>query len=811
MKLVLTQSLRWLRRRPAYTLSVLTGLTLGLTLLAIVVSAYSAFLWSPLGVAEAEQLVRVRELKPGGGTGMESTLAVSPAAYHLWQQRELPFADMALSTGRELSLTGGDRPERLDAAAISSNLFDVLGMEPALGRSFAEGEDTAGRDDVVVLSDALWNRRYAADPGILGRRVELDGVPRTVIGVMPPGFSYPYDAQVWVPAVLGQRVEEPGGWSYNVIARLRPGVSLEEAGARMSAVAAAATAERPDVSHAPGVHLRAFRAELLDGMDELLLVLLAGAVLVLAIAVFNASNITLARAVGEQQQDAVRLALGAQRARLYRDALARAALISAAAACIALYLAQFAAAPFNGLRGLSALDQFATEISLDAVAVLATLAAAVAAAGLIALASVWLHGRGTLRTALEGSSKGGAATGRRSPVMSLMAVVQIAMALVLLLGAALVGGTYNHLMNRERGFDARDLLLANVSFAPGTYPDAAAKERFLDAVLPEIEAIPGVEQASSATTTPALAGSWGAVFTVEHQPPPEPRGYHITSHRFISDDYFETLRIALVEGRTFDARDHREGVHHAVVSRTFAERFWPGGSAVGKRVRRGDRNSTQPWTTIVGVAEDVVEAGESDLWDKHLQWYLPTSLGEESDFAETFLLVRTGGDVTGINEAIRRAVWSVDPAMGIEEVAPIRSVMAETFEREQYSAMLFGLFGAVSLVIATVGLYGFLTFRTAMRDAEFGVRMALGARAAQVRLSVLAESLRIFGFGVAVALPLCFLVVRGIRSVLYGVESGGVLELAGILALLLVTCLAASLIPAARASRVEPLEVLRRA
>lgn len=810
MKLVLLQSLRWLVRRPAYSLSVLSGMALGLTLLTIVVSAYSAFLWSPLGVADAERLVRVRELKPGGGQGLESTLSVSPAAFHLWRQRELPFTDMALSTGQELSLTGGDRPERLDAAAISSNLFDVLGVEPMLGRTFAEGEDLAGGDDVVVLSHALWERRYAADARILGRRLELDGVPRTVIGVMPAGFSYPYDAQVWVPAVLGERVEEPGQWSYNVVARLRPGVSLEEAEARMSAVAAAATAERPDLSHAPGVHLRGFRHELLDGMDELLLVLLTGASFVVAIGAFNAANITLARAVGEQQQDAVRIALGARRRWLYRDALVRTALISGAAACIALWLARFAALPFSGLRGLSALDQFATEIRIDAAAVSITLAAALAAAAFIALASVWLHGRQTLRNALEGSSKGGSFGGRRSPLMSVMAVVQIAMTLVLLLGAALVGGTYGHLMNRERGFDAQDLLLANVSFARERYPDAASKERFLDSVLPEIESIPGVQQASSATTTPALAGSWGAVFTVLHQPPPEPRGYHITSHRFISDDYFETMKIPLVEGRVFDARDHREGVHRAIVSRTFAERMWPGESAVGKRVRRGDRSADRPWMTIVGVVEDVVEAGESDLWDKHLQWYLPTSLGSESDFAETFLLIRTGGVVAGINEAIRRAVWSVDPTMGIEEVAPIRSVMAETFERERYSAMLFGMFGAVSLVIATVGLYGFLAFRTAMRDAEFGIRMALGARPLQVRLSVLAESLRMFAIGVAVALPLCFLLVRGIRSALYGVESGGVAELAGILALLLATSLAASYVPASRASSVEPLEVLRR-
>jgi putative ABC transport system permease protein len=802
------QSLRWLIRRRVYTLSVLSAMTLGLALLAIVASAYSAFLWAPLGVADPERLVRVRELKPGGGTGMESTLAVSPAAYYLWQQRELPFTGMALSTGRELSLTGGDRPERLGAAAVSSNLFDVLGIRPALGRTFAEGEDLAGRDGVVILNHALWSERYESDPRILGRVIELDGVRRTVIGVMPPGFSYPYDAKVWVPEVLGELVEEPGHWSYNVIARLRPGVPIEQATGRLSEVAAAASAERPDVSHAPGVHLRDFRLELLDGMDRLLLILLVGAIFVVAIAVFNAANITLARAVSERQQDAVRLALGARRRRLYRDALVRGLLIAGIGAALALYLARFAALPFSGLRGLSALDQFSTEVQVGAAAVLATIGTGIIAALVIALASVWFQ-RGTdLRDAL-GSSGKGASAGRQSPIMSGMAVVQIAMSLVLLLGAAMVGGTWHHLMNRERGFDERNLLLANVSFARERYPDAASKERFLEAALPGIEAIPGVRQASSATTTPALAGSWGAVFTVEGQPPPEPRGYHITSHRFISDDYFDTMGIPLLEGRAFDARDHREGVHRALVSREFAERFWPGESAVGKRVRRGDRNSDLPWTTIVGVVEDVIEAGESDLWDKQLQWYLPTSLGDESDFAETFLLVRTNGDVPGVQDAIREAIWSVDPTMGIEDVAPIRTVMAETFEREQYTAMLFGLFGAVSFVIATVGLYGFLAFRTAMRDSEFGIRMALGARPMQVRLGVLAESLRLFGLGLAISLPLCFLLVRGIRSSLYGVESSGTVELLGIAALLLLTCLAASLIPASRAARAEPMAALR--
>jgi putative ABC transport system permease protein len=801
-------SLRWLMRRRAYTLSVMAAMTSGLALLTIVVSAYSAFMLKPLGVDDAESLVRVRELKPGGGTGIESTLSVSPAAFHLWQQHELPFTGMALSTGRELSLTSGDQPERLDAAAVSSNLFEVLGVRPALGRTFAEAEGVAGRDEVVVLNHTLWSRLFDSDPDIIGDTVALDGVLRTVIGVMPAGFAYPNDAQVWIPEVLGDTVNEPGHWSYNVIARLPPGVPIEQATARMSEIAAIATADRPDLSHAPGVHLRKFRAELLDGMDRLLLILLAGAGFVVLISTFNAANITVARAVSERREDAVRLAMGARYRWLYRDALLRALLIMGISAGLAIYFARFAALPFSGLRGLSALDQFPTEVRVDAIAVLTTVTTALAAAVMIAVGSVWLQRSGDLRAALAGGSKGLLGAGR-SRMMSTMAVVQVAMTLVLLLGAAMVGGTYHHLMNRERGFDDRNLLLVNVSFAAERYPDAASKERFLDAALARLEAIPGVLRATSATTTPALAGSWGAVFVVEGQPPPEPRGYHITSHRFISDNYFAVMGVPLLDGRPFDSRDHRDGIHSVMVSREFAERFWPGERAVGKRVKRGDADADRPWMTIVGVVEDVVEAGESTLWDKQLQWYLPTNLGAASDFADTFLLIRTGGAVPGVNQAVRQAIWSVDPLLGIEEVAPMRSAMAETFEREQYTSMLFGMFGAVSFVIATVGLYGFLAFRTAMRDSEFGIRMALGARPRQVRLGVLMESAKLFAFSLLISLPVGYLLIRGVKSSLYGVESAGMIELLGIGMLLLATCLSASLIPASRAARAEPMDVLR--
>lgn len=808
MRELVARNLRWLVRRPAYTLSVVTAMSLGLALLAIVVAACSAFLWRPLGVGNADELVRIRELKPGGGTGIESTLSVSPAAFHLWRQQPLPFSGIALSAGTQLSLTDAERPERLTAAAVSSNLFEVLEITPQIGRGFAEGEDQAGRDAVVVLSHDFWRQRFDASPAILGRVIELDGTPRTVIGVMPAGFSYPYDAKVWIPEVLGDTVNEPGQWSYNVIGRVAAGMTVEEAAARMSEIAARITEQRPDVSHAPGVHLREFRLEILDGLDRLLIILLASSAFVVLVSTLNAANITLARGINERRDDAVRLALGSGFGSLYGNALARAVTVCAISTVLAFLLARFATLPFSGLRGLSALDQFPTEMRLDVAAVLITLAVAAAAALVISLGAIWPQRRNRLHDALGGSSKG-IAGAERSPLMSGLTVVQIAMSLVLLLGAVLVGGAYRQLMNQDRGFEDRNLLAADVTLAPQRYPDATSKERFLEAALAEIEAIPGVRRASSATTTPALAGTWGAVFNVEGQPPPEPRGYHITSHRFISDDYFETLGIPLVAGRHFDSRDHVDGVQHIIVSRRFAERFWPGESAIGKRVRRGDRDSDVPWFTIVGVSENVLEAGESELWDKRLQWYLPTSLGTDYDFAGTFLLVSTEGPVPGINAAIREAVWSVDPIMGIAEVAPIRSLMADTFERERYSAMLFGMFGVVALVISIVGLYGFLAFKAALRMSEFGIRMAMGARPAQLRLGVLADSAKLFATGLLLAAPLAWLLVRGVKSSLYGIESSGAREFALIVVVLLAVSLAASLLPASRAARVDPMKALR--
>ncbi len=801
-------ALRGLRRSPGFAAAAVLCLALGIGANTAVWSVLDAVLLSPLPFAAPERLVLVWGRQPA--EEMEE-MPASGAEFLDYRDQARSLTGIAALINRYVNLTGDGAPERVAAARVSASLFPLLGVEAALGRTFLPEEDRLGNEKVAVLAHDLWRRRYGGDPGVVGRKILVSDEPFTVVGVMPADFRFKvgmFEHELWVPVAINEEKLPPRGFrGLTVVGRLAPGTTLKRAQAEMDVLAASFRRDFPDV-YPPdsgfGIRLTPLHEQLVGDLRPALGVLMATVALVLLIACANVANLLLARATARQKEVAIRAALGASRGGLLRQFLTESVVLALLGGAVGLLLAGIgiralvAAAP--GLPRLG-------EVRIDAGVLAFTLAVSLSTGLLFGLAPALRAFRHDVQATLKegGKTSGGGGAGRHR-LRSALVVAEVAVALVVLVGAGLLGRSLLRLAALDLGFDAGEVLTLQVYVSPTKYADGAQQTAHVERLLAELGRLPGVRHAGAVTGLPLSEVQFLVETAVEGHPSEEGRAEPLFDWRPIAGDYFGAMGIPLARGRAFDSRDHAGASPVAIVDETLAARYWPGRDPLGRRLMltTGQPGNVLVWRTVVGVAGHVralALEGES-----REQVYTPLA---QSPSPYVSLALRTRGDPLRLAAAARQAVWAVDPDQPVDRVQAMAEIVAAAGAGRRSFTALLAAFAAVALALATVGVYGVMAYSVAQRRHEIGIRMAMGARPADVLRLVARQGLRLVASGLALGAALSLAAGRWVASVLYGVDARDPLTLAAVALFLGGVVLLASFVPARRAARVDPVTSLR--
>jgi putative ABC transport system permease protein len=790
-------ALRSLRHAPGFALAAILTFAIGIGATTAIFTVLHAVLLRPLAYADPDRLVVLLH---------EGQFPVSPADFLDYRREVRSYERISAAQAWSATLASGEGAERLPGLQVTADLFRTLGVPAALGRTFVNGEDQPGRDRVVVLSDALWKRRFGGDRGVVGRTVTLDGEPFTVVGVMPPSFRFaPFwatNATLWRPLSLAARSSDRAGRSLRVFARLRDGVTLEQARAEASAVAARLASAFPATNARLGMDVVALREKVVSGVRPTLWLLAATVALVLLIACVNVASLQIVRGAARQKELAVRAALGAARRRLVWQTLAESLTLSAAGGSVGLLLATWLLGFIGALLPAASLpvpDELALDGAVAAFAALLIVLTGVAAGLAPALQLSRANVQETLQDGSRGATEGVRGRGVRRGLLGL----ELALALALLAGAGLMGRTLLRLQDIDPGFDPRNLLTFTLSL--GGTPHDDARLQYFDRVSQVMAAVPGVMAVSAINHLPLAGDTWRFRIQPEGRPEPRPGEESSATWRLVRTGYFSTMRLGL-RGRDFDSRDRAEGVPVCIVNETMARRHWPGQDPVGRRVGVG--TSDRRWLTVVGVSADARQSEWTGSVPEEI--YAPYAQhATEFGSAELSFVVRTAGDPLELATAVQRAAWSVDSSVPISGTATMDRVIADRLWRSRVTALLLGVFAVVALVLAALGVYGVSAYSTSRRTREIGIRVALGARPSQVVSLALRETLAPILGGLAVGCGVALALARLAASLLYGVGPGDPITFVAAPVALGLIALAAAWLPARRASRIDPAVVLR--
>ena len=793
---------RTLRTRPGVSLVVIASIGLAIGANTAAFSVVNAFLWRSWGSGATDEVVRVREDYAAPGQPPD-VRGFTMADFGPWQRANTVFDAMAAGTGTNATLVVDGRPERVAAGVVTANFFDVLGIRPALGRTFTADEDTPARRDAVLLGDGLWRGRFGGDPDVVGRTVRLNGRVRTIVGVMPRGLKHPYQSDLWVP--LGYREDPTNTTGIYVPARLKPGVTLAQANEEMDAMAARLWQLHPAPDTPTGAQVTRLRPEMLGRLTSVLYALSGAALLVLLIAVANVSNLLLAQCLEQQNEAAVRTALGASRARLVRQFLTYGVLLSGIGGLIGVLLTFWSVGPLVALSPLYGAGEFDIEPRLDwpalAFTIAMTMTVGVAFGVLPAIGMSRARASDVLRAV---GRSGTLSLGSRRWLKGLV-VVELALAFVLLAGACVMAQGLLALHRETWGFDRRDVMTFDVAVSPLRYPDRAQQETFVHDLVERLASLPGVAAVGATSTPPFYAGTEAASFNIDGTPPP-PRGFFLAHSRAVTPRYFEALGIPLLAGRSFTGADVATSAPVVILSQSLAERYWPGQNPIGRRMKRGRLDAPAPWMEVVGVVGNLRENPDDDIPGTDA-WYLPYRQPAAGVIAELTYVVKTSQGAS-ILPSVRNAVAQSDPDVPIFDAVTMEERFARFTATERLSANLTAMLGVMGVFLAGVGVYAVLAFSVRRRLPELGIRAALGARPSDVRRTVLREAALLVVTGVAAGATASLLVHPWLDANLFpgGVSESAAAILAGVGVAVAATI--STIVPAARASRVDPVRAL---
>jgi putative ABC transport system permease protein len=795
-------ALRGMRKSPGFAAAVLVVLALGIGANAAIFTVVNALLLRPLPFPEPDRLVMVWHVPPPASFPGMKKFAVSAANYIDWERRQHVFERMAIQHYKSFTLTGVNEPELLRADGVSAGFFAVLGVQPLEGRWFHPEEDQPGRNRVVVLSHVLWQTRFGGDRSIVGRPISLDGEPYTVVGVMGPAFTFPDWAQLWTPLAMTEKERAVRGeHSAMVVARLKPGVDVSRGRAEMQAISRVLEQEYPEDNTGWGATVVPLRDDLVGNVRPSLLILLGAVAVVLLIACANVANLVLARTLARRREMAVRLALGAGTARIVRQVLTETTLLALAGGALGLLVARAGVELITAFFG----DGLPREMPIQAdggvlmFTVLVSLATGVAAG----LAPALRLARSSVTAGIkEGGDRGGSdASGSR--VRSTLVIVEVALSLVLLIGAGLLIRSLWLLTAVDPGFDPRGVLNGFVSLPERRYPEKADQARLFEQLLARVHALPGVESAAITTVLP-LSGegnSWPVQIEGRPQLPmaqqPQVQGNLITAA------YLRTMRIPIVRGRDFTDADRQGAPAVALVSEAMARRLWPGEDPIGQRLTAAF--FPEAVREVVGIVRDVRERELSTSGTASL--YLPLA---QAPWPAAAVVVRTRLSAPeALASSLVQTVRALDRDLPIVDVMAMDMVVSRSMSDRQLTMYLLASFAAFALVLAAIGLYSVLAYGVRGRVREIGIRIALGAdRRGLVRM-VVADALRPTLVGVVIGLAAALAMGRVVQSLLFGVSPSDPTTWAGVSLLIVAVALAASALPAYSATRVDPILALR--
>ncbi len=798
---------RMLRKSPGFTAVALLTLALGVGANTAIFSVVNAVLLRPLPYKDPERLVRLSEYHekaPG--------MSVSYPNYLDWREQQTSFELMAATRPGAYNLSGEGEPERLAGSHISPEFFKVLGVEPALGRSFTEEENRPGAGRVAVISHGLWQRRFGSDPNILGRALTLNGEPYTIVGVTRQGFVYGSPVDVYVP--LGSLVDKMMLMRYNhagiyVLARMKPGVTAEDALREMKTVAARLEAQYPDTNTGHTVTLQPLDEFFVGNVRPALLLLLGAVGLVLLIACANVANLLLARAAARGREIAIRTALGASRLRVVRQLLVESLLLSLAGGAAGLLLAVWSV---NFLRTAAEGNLPATaEVGLDSNVLLFTLLVSLLTGLVFGLAPALQVARADLNSALKEGAPSQTGGRSRQRVRSGLVVAEVALSLLLLVGAGLLLKSFARLRETPLGFEPAGLLTMQVSRSIGKGQSPASALAYFDQMRERVGALPGVKAVAYSEGLPQL-GAAETLAAVEGRPGTE-SGPPLAVRYTTSPGYLEAMGIRLLRGRFFDERDTLKSPRVAVVDEEFARALFPGEDPVGQRLA-GFAPEGVPPAEIVGLVEHVNNYGVGQTETTKPQVYFAFKQIPERYIGDVigrgiFVTARTEGDPAALAPAVRRESNAIDPAQPLYRMRTMEDVMANSIATQRLSATLLAFFAAVALVLAAVGIYGVMSYTVTQRRHEIGVRMALGAQRRDVLRLVVRQGMALAFVGVALGLLGALWLTRLLESLLFRVRPTDPLIFTSVPVLLSLVALLACYLPARRATKVDPLTALR--
>ena len=797
---------RTLLKTPGYSLTVILTLALGIGATTATFSFCDGLLWKPLPLPRVESLVIIAERDP---ESLASGRDLTPADFDDIRSQSSAFTGLAAWDDNRLNLVEpGGAPERVDAVSVSANFFDVLGVAPARGRAFLPGEDQRGGELVAILGDDLWRRRFGADPAIAGRLVHLNDKSYRVVGVMPPDFQFPKRAQLWRPLALGaaETASRISG-EFVAVGRLKPGRTEGGAAREISTIGARLAQQHPATNRDRAFRVMGVQQFLLGDARRQYIVLLFGAVLfVLLIACANVANLQFARALGRMREVAVRAALGAGRGRLMAQLLTESVLPALAGGALGLLVASWGLdawrASLPATAGKSVLGLSA--IALDRRALLFALLAAVASGLLSGLAPAWQWARPNLYDALKERGGAAPASHARHRLRTGLVAAEIALTVVLLVGAGLMIRGFRSLTRSGSDLDPASLLTLRLAVTDTKYGEDYQLADFYRRVLERVAAIPGVRAAAGATSTPYSDHFTTRPFAIEGRPP-APSHTPEAALQAVSVNYFETVRLPLIAGRRIEDRDTADAPLVAVVSRRLARQWFPGGeSPLGRRVRIGDASRTRPWTTIVGVVGDEMFS----VFDRapHAILYVPYAQDprERMDIG-----VRVSGDPARLIPSIAAAIHSVDPEQPVTDVRTVDAQIRDQALGLTYVATLLGIFGAIGLVLSSIGVYGVMAYTVSEQTHEIGIRMALGAPRRTVLQTVFRRGLATTAVGLAAGLAVAAALARLMASLVWGVGAGDPVTFAAVPVALAAAASLAIYLPARHAIGIDPTVALR--
>ena len=789
-------------KSPGFTAVALVALALGIGANTAIFSVVNAVLLQALPYREADRLVTLWEDNRGRGNPRN---VISPNNFLDWQSQAKSFEGMAAFNDRQFNLTGAGEPVVVPAQVATTNLFDVLGANPLLGRTFVDEDGAPGGGNLVVVSYGFWQRQFGGATDVVGKKVTLEGVPVTVIGVMPADFKWfvkensqsGKPAELWLPNKLTAR---PGRY-LSAVARLKPGVTFQQARAEMNSVMAHISEVRPEYNTNMGVTLVPVREQLAGEIRTPLLILLGAVAFVLLIACANVANLMLARAASRSKEIVIRAALGAGSRRIVRQLLTESLLLAFAGGLLGVGLAAWGVDVLVALSPPNLIGAAHVGVSLPVLGF--TLAVSVVTGVVFGLLPALEASRADAGDALKEAGRGNT-SGRSRRARSAFVVAQVALALVLLVGAGLLVRSFNRLISVDPGFDPSNLLTMRVKLPARKYKADPQVVNFYREATARLASLPGVRSVSVANYLPFYTGLGARTsFAIDGEPTPPHGSEPSTDVRVVDENYFAALGIPLRQGRTFTAQEGAEDRHTIVITEALARKYFPGENPVGKRIAV-EMMDKPPMNEIIGVVGDVRYDKLNGETFPMVYWTHP-----QLTYSEMTFVVRTEGDPASLADPARRVIQSIDPQQPVADVRTMESWIGESVARARFGALLLTVFSCLALLLAAVGIYGVMAYTVAQRQQEIGIRMALGAQTRDVLGMIMRQGMGMTLVGVALGLAGGLFLKHVISGLLFGVSATDPVTFAGVALLLTLVALVACLVPARRATRIDPMEALR--